>query len=95
MDDFGPGPRDDFLRQLQLGDSRRQYNILNAERAARAAEIVYKQVFSDDLARRLERQLGEIERRRLEAVALDQQIRARYDKLASDPRVKQADRITQ
>ena len=90
MNDFGPGQRDDFLRQLHLGDSRRQHSILNADRAARWADIVYNQVFSDDLARRLERQLGEIERRRLEAVTLDQQIRAHYDKLASDPRVKQA-----
>jgi hypothetical protein len=90
MDGFGPGPRDDFLRQLQLGDSGRQHNILNAERAARAADIVYNQVISDALVRQLEGQLGEIERRRLEAVALDQQIRARYAKLASDPNVKQA-----
>jgi clan AA aspartic protease (TIGR02281 family) len=89
MNDFGPGPREDFLRQLHIGDSRRQYSILNAERAARTADIAYKQVFSDDLAKRLERQLGEIDRSRLEAVALDQQIRARYDKLANDPRVKQ------
>jgi Aspartyl protease len=89
MNDFDPGPRDDFLRQLHIGDSRRQYSILNAERAARTAEIAYNQVFSDDLAKRLERQLGEIDRSRLEAVALDQQIRARYDKLANDAFVKQ------
>jgi len=90
MNDFGPGPRDDFVLQLQIGDSRRQSTLLNAERAARAADIVYNQVLTDDIARRLERQLGEIEKRRLEAVALDHQIRARYDKLASDIRVKQA-----
>ena len=54
------------------------------------AEIVRKQVFSEDLARRLEGQLREIEQRRLEAVSLDKQLRARYDRLASDPRVKQA-----
>jgi clan AA aspartic protease (TIGR02281 family) len=90
MNDFGPGPRDDFLRQLHLGDSRRRYTILNAERAALAADIAYKQVCSDDLARRLERELGEIEQHRLEAVALDQHIRARYDELANDLRVKQA-----
>ena len=63
---------------------------MNAEQAALAAEIAYKQVFSDDLARRLERELGEIEQHRLEAVALDQHIRARYDELANDLRVKQA-----
>ena len=90
MDDFGPGPSDDFLRQLHIGDSRRHYTVLNAEQAALAADIAYKQVFSDDLARRLERELGEIEQHRLEAVALDQHIRARYDELANDLRVKQA-----
>jgi Aspartyl protease len=90
MGEFGPGTRDDFLRQLHLGDSRRQYSILHAERTARETDIVYKQVFCDDLARRLGRHLEEIERRRLEAVSLDQQIRAHYDKLASDPRVNQA-----
>ncbi len=63
MNDFGPGPREDFVLQLQIGDARRQYTILNAERAALAADIVYKQVFSDDLAKQLERQLKEIEQR--------------------------------
>ena len=65
MNDFGPGPREDFLLQLQIGDARRQYSVLNAERAALAADIVYKQVFSDDIAKRAERQLGDIERHRL------------------------------
>ena len=73
MGELGPGPRDDFLRQLHLGDSRRQYAILHAERTSRETDIVYKQVFCDDLARRLGRDLDEIERRRLEAVTLDQQ----------------------
>jgi hypothetical protein len=90
MNDFGPGPRDDFVLQLQIGESRRQYTLLSAERAARGADIVYNQVFSDDIARQLERQLAEIERRRLEALALDEQIRSRYDKLADNSRVKQA-----
>ena len=90
IDGFGPGAMDDLMRQLQVGDSRRQYSALNAERAARAAEIVHKQVFCDDIARRLKRQLGELEQRRLEAVALDKRIRARYDNLARDPQVKQA-----
>jgi clan AA aspartic protease (TIGR02281 family) len=90
MDGFRPGPIEDLMRQIQVGDPRRQYGILNAERAALAAEIVLNQVFSEDVSRRLEAQLREIEKRRLEAVALDKQIRSRYDALASDLRVKQA-----
>jgi Aspartyl protease len=90
MDGFRPGPIEDLMRQIQVGDPRRQYGILNAERAALAAEIVLKQVFSEDVSRRLEAQLRQIEERRLEAVALDKQIRTRYDALASDLRVKQA-----
>jgi Aspartyl protease len=90
MDGFRPGPIEDLMRQIPVADPRRQYGILNAERAALAAEIVLKQVFSEDISRRLEAQLREIEERRLEAVALDKQIRSRYDALASDLRVKQA-----
>jgi predicted aspartyl protease len=90
MNDFGPGPREDFVLQLQIGEAGRQYTVLNAERAALAADITYKQVFTDDLAKRLERQLEDIERRRLEAVTLNEQIRSRYDKLAIDARVKEA-----
>jgi hypothetical protein len=42
MDGFRPGPMEDLMRQIQVGDPRRQYGILNAERAALAAEIVLK-----------------------------------------------------
>jgi Aspartyl protease len=90
MSGFGPGALDVLMRQLGGGDPRRQYGILNAERAARAAEIVRNQIFSEDIARRLDGELREIEQRRLEAVSLDNQFRARYDRLASDPGVKQA-----
>jgi clan AA aspartic protease (TIGR02281 family) len=87
---FGPGVRDDFLRQLQLGDNRRQYVSLRAELAARTTQMVREQVFSEDAAKRLETQLGDVERRGLEATQLDKQIRARYKALAGERRVKQA-----
>jgi hypothetical protein len=89
-DDMGGpgGPVADMMRQLGEGDTRRQFSLLNAERAGLAAEIVYQQIYTEDLTSKLEGESLEIERRRLEAVALDKDRRERFDKLAVDPQVK-------
>jgi Aspartyl protease len=90
-DDMGGfGPMDDMMRQLGINDSRRQFSVLNADRAVHAVEIISRQVFSEDLARKLERQLLEIDERRLEAVDVDKEIRARHEQLASNSEVKRA-----
>ena len=89
-DDMGGpgGPVADMMRQLGEGDTRRQFSLLNAERAGLAAEIVYQQIYTEDLTSKLEGESLEMERRRLEAVALDKDRRERFDKLALDPQVK-------
>jgi gag-polyprotein putative aspartyl protease len=89
-DDMGGpgGPMADMMRQLGEGDTRRQFSLLNTERAGLAAEIVYQQIYTEDLTSKLEGESLEIERRRLEAVALDKDRRDRFDKLALDPQVK-------
>jgi gag-polyprotein putative aspartyl protease len=90
MGGFGPGSMDDMIRQLGINDSRRQYGALNAERAGLAVEIVSMQVASEDLARKLEVQRLTIEARRLEAIALDKEIRARHHRLTGDTAVRGA-----
>jgi gag-polyprotein putative aspartyl protease len=90
MSGFGPGPPNVLMRQLRPGDHGRQYNNLKAERTARGAEIIDKQLSSEDLVRRLEAQLHDIELRRVEAEGLAKEIQALYDKLASERRVERA-----
>ncbi len=90
MGGFGSGPMDEMMRQLGIDDSRRQHTQLNAERAGHAVEIVSRQVASEDVARKFEARLREIDQSRLEAVALDKEIQARHDRLANSSEIRRA-----
>jgi hypothetical protein len=87
---FDSGAGEGFLRLLRPGETRRAASTVRLERAALEAEIAVKQVHCDDLVALLQAKLGDIERRQLEVVRLDSEIRPRYAALADDSRIQQA-----